>query len=46
MIAEGKGAQLLIGTTKNCILTGSLDLGFSPVIIGGFFVTICSSNQN
>lgn len=34
VIAEGKGSQLLIGTTRNCILTGALDLGFSPVIMG------------
>lgn len=34
VIAEGKGSQLLIGTTRNCILTGNLDLGFSPVIMG------------
>lgn len=34
VVAEGKGTQLLIGTTRNCILTGALDLGFSPVIMG------------
>lgn len=34
IIAEGKGSQLLIGTTRNCILTGNLELGFSPVIMG------------
>lgn len=34
VIAEGKGSQLLIGTTRNCILTGNLELGFSPVIMG------------
>lgn len=34
VIAEGKGAQLLVGTTRNCILTGSFDLGVSPVIMG------------
>lgn len=34
VVAEGKGSQLLIGTTRNCILTGALDLGFSPVIMG------------
>lgn len=34
VIAEGKGTQLLIGTTRNCILTGNLELGFSPVIMG------------
>lgn len=34
IIAEGKGSQLLIGTTRNCILTGNLELGLSPVIMG------------
>lgn len=34
VVAEGKGSQLLVGTTRNCILTGALDLGFSPVIMG------------
>lgn len=34
VIAEGKGSQFLIGTTKNCIMTGSFDLGLSPVIMG------------
>lgn len=34
VIAEGKGSQLLVGTTRNCILTGSFDLNLSPVIMG------------
>ncbi|XP_031616634.1 echinoderm microtubule-associated protein-like 2 isoform X2 [Contarinia nasturtii] len=34
VVSEGKGSQLLIGTTRNCILTGSMQLGFSPVIMG------------
>lgn len=34
VVAEGKGSQLLIGTTRNCILTGALNLGLSPVIMG------------
>ncbi|XP_037024980.1 echinoderm microtubule-associated protein-like 2 isoform X2 [Bradysia coprophila] len=34
VIAEGKGSQFLIGTTRNCIMTGSFDLGLSPVIMG------------
>lgn len=34
VIAEGKGTQLLIGTTRNCIMTGSFDLGLAPVIMG------------
>ena len=34
VISEGKGSQLLIGTTRNCVLIGALDLGFAPVIMG------------
>ncbi|XP_060014927.1 echinoderm microtubule-associated protein-like 3 isoform X7 [Lagenorhynchus albirostris] len=29
-IAEGLGAELLVGTTKNALLRGDLDQGFSP----------------
>ncbi|XP_033270555.1 echinoderm microtubule-associated protein-like 3 isoform X8 [Orcinus orca] len=31
-IAEGLGSELLVGTTKNALLRGDLDQGFSPVI--------------
>lgn len=34
VISEGRGSQLLIGSTKNCILAGSFELGFSPVVLG------------
>lgn len=35
VVAEGKGSQLLVGTTRNCILTGSFELEqLSPVIMG------------
>lgn len=35
-IAEGLGSELLVGTTKNALLRGDLDQGFSPVIqVGG-----------
>ncbi|XP_037914233.1 echinoderm microtubule-associated protein-like 2 isoform X3 [Hermetia illucens] len=34
VVSEGKGSQLLIGTTRNCILIGSFDLGFNPVVMG------------
>lgn len=34
VISEGKGSQLLIGTTRNCILIGAFDLGFTPVVMG------------
>ncbi|CAH2325064.1 echinoderm microtubule-associated -like 3 [Pelobates cultripes] len=33
-IAEGIGGELLIGTTKNALLKGSMDNGFMPVIQG------------
>lgn len=34
VVTQGKGMQLLIGTTKNCILSGDLEMGFSPVVMG------------
>ncbi|XP_050666852.1 echinoderm microtubule-associated protein-like 2 isoform X2 [Leptidea sinapis] len=34
VIAEGRGSQLYIGTTKNCILQGDVELGFSPAVLG------------
>lgn len=34
VVTQGKGMQTLIGTTKNCILAGDLDVGFSPVVMG------------
>lgn len=37
VIAEGRGSQLFIGTTKNCILQGDLELGFSPAVLGKHF---------
>lgn len=33
-VSEGRGSQLIVGTTRNCILVGSLNLGFSPVVLG------------
>uniref|UniRef100_A0A8D8QNL7 Echinoderm microtubule-associated protein-like 1 n=1 Tax=Cacopsylla melanoneura TaxID=428564 RepID=A0A8D8QNL7_9HEMI len=33
-VTEGRGSQLIVGTTRNCILVGSLELGFSPVVLG------------
>ncbi|XP_065208639.1 echinoderm microtubule-associated protein-like 2 isoform X2 [Planococcus citri] len=33
-LSEGRGSQLLVGSTRNCILMGSLSLGFSPVVLG------------
>ncbi|KAL7025362.1 hypothetical protein ACKWTF_013453 [Chironomus riparius] len=34
VVTQGKGMQLLVGTTKNCILAGDLDMGFTPVVMG------------
>lgn len=34
VVTQGKGMQLLIGTTKNCILSGDLEMGFTPVVMG------------
>ncbi|XP_041781012.1 echinoderm microtubule-associated protein-like 2 isoform X1 [Anopheles merus] len=34
VVAEGKGSQLLIGTTKNCILSGDFTLSLVPIVMG------------
>ncbi|KAF7393141.1 hypothetical protein HZH66_008974 [Vespula vulgaris] len=31
---EGRGSQLLVGTTKNCILIGDIEMGFNPTMLG------------
>ena len=33
-VSEGRGSQLLVGSTRNCILVGSLSVGFSPAVLG------------
>lgn len=33
-MSEGRGSQLLVGSTRNCILIGSLSMGFSPAVLG------------
>ncbi|XP_050538023.1 echinoderm microtubule-associated protein-like 2 isoform X2 [Daktulosphaira vitifoliae] len=33
-LSEGRGSQLLVGSTRNCILIGSLKMGFSPAVLG------------
>ncbi|KFM61433.1 Echinoderm microtubule-associated protein-like 1, partial [Stegodyphus mimosarum] len=33
-LAQGKGSMLLVGTTKNCILQGTLSLNFSLIVQG------------
>ncbi|XP_063217797.1 echinoderm microtubule-associated protein-like 2 isoform X3 [Bacillus rossius redtenbacheri] len=34
VVSEGRGSQLLVGTTRNCVLTGGLGLGLSPAVLG------------
>ncbi|XP_015834813.1 echinoderm microtubule-associated protein-like 2 isoform X3 [Tribolium castaneum] len=34
VVSEGCGSQLIVGTTRNCILTGTVELGFQPIILG------------
>lgn len=34
-VSEGRGStQLLIGTTRNCILVGDIEMGFTPAMLG------------
>lgn len=33
-LSEGRGSQLLLGTTRNCILVGTVDMGFQPIVLG------------
>lgn len=33
-VSEGAGSQLLVGTTRNSILTGNLELSFQEVMVG------------
>ena len=32
MLSQGKGSMLLVGTTRNCILHGTIDLEFSIIV--------------
>jgi hypothetical protein len=32
MLSQGKGNMVLVGTTKNCILQGTIDFKFSPIV--------------
>ena len=34
IISQGRGSQLLLGTTKNSILTGNFDLNFQEIMVG------------
>ncbi|XP_020279289.1 echinoderm microtubule-associated protein-like 2 isoform X4 [Pseudomyrmex gracilis] len=33
-LSEGRGSQLLVGTTRNCILVGDMEMGFNPAMLG------------
>lgn len=33
-LSEGRGFQLLVGTTRNCILVGDVEMGFNPAMLG------------
>ena len=33
-LSQGKGSQILVGTTRNCIVGGNFDLPFAPLVIG------------
>lgn len=33
-LSEGRGSQLLVGTTRNCILVGDVEMDFHPVMLG------------
>lgn len=33
VVTQGRGNQLFIGTTRNCILTGDLDTEFTPLVM-------------
>ena len=37
MLSQGRGNLVLVGTTKNIILQGSLDLKFSAIVQVSFF---------
>jgi len=34
MVSEGRGSQLLLGSTRNCIFLGSISLEFQPIVLG------------
>ena len=40
MLSQGKGSMILVGTTHNFILQGTLDLKFSPIVQVLTFVII------
>lgn len=32
MLNQGKGGMVLVGTTRNCILQGTVDLQLNPIV--------------
>lgn len=48
-LSQGKGSQILVGTTRNCILGGNFEIPFSPLVEGhtGELWALCAHpNQN
>jgi len=48
-LSQGKGSQILVGTTRNCIVGGNFDIPFSPLVEGhtGELWAVCAHpNQN
>ena len=39
MISQGHGNLLLVGTIRNCILQGTMELEFAPVVEVSFHTT-------
>ena len=33
-LSQGKGCQILVGTTRNCIVGGNFELPFAPLVVG------------
>lgn len=33
-VNEGRGSQYLVGTTRNCILVGDMEMEFHPTVLG------------
>lgn len=48
-LSQGRGSQILVGTTRNCIVAGNFDVPFSPLVEGhtGELWALCAHpNQN
>ena len=40
MISQGHGNLLLVGTIRNCILQGTMELEFAPVVEVSFHTSV------